>query len=325
MRARDTATLSAQFAEIAAHPARHVVISAEPLCELDEDSVRYLAGFCGAATVTVGFVWRPLPDLIRAYWQEWVRHGSGEDFAAFLAGRLLDPGRDRLLNPSATLEPFAAAFGREAIRILSYPDCLEAGGNLLDGLLAAGGLSAINPAPRVVHPSPPLAVSEVARALTLIAHTHVPRPPGLPDCLVDAVAGAAETAVCAHAIALAGTETRTFTLDQGVAPFGSLHAQFSATWRDRMDATRAFDAEAGRVARLTVPDPAWLLHPDAVPTLHQLFAALCGLPRAPDPAAKLAREVTELRAALTAMRRSASWRLTAPLRRVAALRLGGDD
>ncbi len=322
IRARDTKTLAAQFAAIAAHPARHVIISAESLCLLDESSLRFLAGFLGDAEVTIVFVWRPLPELLRAHWQERLRHGAAEDFGSFLADRLLDPWRDPLMNPALSLAPYASVFGHAAIRIVSYPDCLACGGNLLDAVLRACGLMPVRATERRVHPSPSVALSEVARALMRIAHAHVPRPPGLPRCMVDAVEAVATSEPCAGIIRLAANESRDFRLDLGIEPFRSLHAEFGATYRDRMDGTAGLDEAGSRVETLTMPDPAWLLHPDAVPGLHALFSELAGLERTRTRAEMLAQQVAALQSALDSVHQSTSWRLTAPLRRAAVRKWG---
>jgi hypothetical protein len=299
IRARDTAALAPRFAEILAAPASRIVLSTEDFSLLSEDDVRYFAGFLGTARVTVVFVWRPLPDLLRSMWQETIRHGAIRTFPEFVADRLLDPFRDGAVNPCVRIDPWTAVFGLEAVRILSYPDIVGSGRSLFDAFLEAGALPAVAAAPAEVHVSPPAALSEVSRALNAIAGMRDQRPPGLPACLVDAVQDRSGEDAVSRLLSLAGAHQARMTLDQGVRPFRDVLAAFDDAYGSRMTSRDALRAQGARVAALTYIDGGYLLDPRAAALLPAVFAAIGG--DAPPPPLKESAQ-TGLRALAARLR-----------------------
>lgn len=103
-----------------------VIMSAEGLANLPEASVRWLARELGGNAHIVYYhrSWvRALPSNI----QEVVRKGDTATVPEILLRQTLRPWQSRIINPAITLDKFAAAFGKDAIQVVSFKQAVTEG------------------------------------------------------------------------------------------------------------------------------------------------------------------------------------------------------
>ncbi|MEO0865466.1 MAG: hypothetical protein AAFY39_12955, partial [Pseudomonadota bacterium] len=141
LRQDDDATWTAFHAEVAASPARTVVISAENMGfptepERDDLIARLFARLGNWASIDVVALLRAPHDYVEAFHAEWVAsaHPGG---ARSLAETLVDHG-DRLTDMAALFAPFETACGRDVL--LGDFDALKGGVGVWPGFCALAGL-----------------------------------------------------------------------------------------------------------------------------------------------------------------------------------------
>lgn len=118
--------LRAEFAELNASDSDIVLMSSENFITLDDDALRSLRRRMGGAPVTVVFYCRRVSEVVRSAWQEVIKHGECMTFPDFVARYALNPLISSVVNYCFMIDRFAAIFGSENIRLVSYNHVMEA-------------------------------------------------------------------------------------------------------------------------------------------------------------------------------------------------------
>ncbi|MBK6737687.1 MAG: hypothetical protein IPG64_07130 [Haliea sp.] len=91
------------------------LISSENFSRLTEAQAKFMLNTIGISDVRVVYYLRnPLHRLLSA-WTERVRHGYRRTLTEYIAGRLLQPFRDRDINDKVRITPWAHALGQTAV------------------------------------------------------------------------------------------------------------------------------------------------------------------------------------------------------------------
>lgn len=109
-------------------PGLGVILSSENFSRLQAAALARLAERLRGWDVSVVYYQRNFLSLAYSWWQERVKHGRDEQFPEYMAKTLSFPGRFHLFGPGTVLGRFAAAFGREAVRVYLYDVIREAEG-----------------------------------------------------------------------------------------------------------------------------------------------------------------------------------------------------
>lgn len=151
--ARDDAEAEAMLARMLP-PGRDVILSSENFSRLQAAALLRLAERLRGRAVEVVYFQRNFLSLAYSWWQERVKHGRDEQFPEYMARTLGFPGRFHLFGPGTVLGRFAAAFGREAVRVYLYDVIRETDGvtrhfgeqvlGLPAGVLPEPGARAVN-------------------------------------------------------------------------------------------------------------------------------------------------------------------------------------
>ncbi|MBK6508279.1 MAG: sulfotransferase domain-containing protein [Haliea sp.] len=92
------------------------LISSENFSRITEAQAKFMLNTIGISDVRVVYYLRnPLHRLLSA-WTERVRHGYRRTLTEYIAGRLLQPFRDRDINDQVRITPWAHALGETAVR-----------------------------------------------------------------------------------------------------------------------------------------------------------------------------------------------------------------
>jgi hypothetical protein len=129
MQASDS-QLTVEFRELNASDARVVLLSAEDLSILDQESVTRLRSLLDGSAVSIVFYCRRWSELLPSAWQEVVKHGESLSFPRFVASNIANLFGSLDLNYSARLDKYANTFGIENIHIVSYNNIVDNGGDL---------------------------------------------------------------------------------------------------------------------------------------------------------------------------------------------------
>lgn len=119
IRKRDISLVQAQFKDILAQGYRYVVISCEGFSTFTLDQAVHLRQLLGSVPTQIVHYVRRWPERLPSAWQEHVRQGQTTMLPEFLVRQTM--GYDGFARPDATiLAPFAAVFGADQIKIVSY-------------------------------------------------------------------------------------------------------------------------------------------------------------------------------------------------------------
>ncbi len=131
----DTTARLRALADDAARDGRAVLLSSENFEDLPEAGIARLAsGLAGHEVEIVHFL-RRWQGLVPSAWQEAVKQGGCETLPEFLLAHVMRLDESPLLNPAHTLDRFASAFGRKALRLVAYDRLVEQNEDLLDVFL----------------------------------------------------------------------------------------------------------------------------------------------------------------------------------------------
>jgi hypothetical protein len=124
IRKRDVSLVQAQIDDILAREYRYIVISCEGLSTFTLDQVAHLRQLLGSAPVQVVHYVRRWPERLPSAWKEHVRQGQTTMLPEFLVRQMM--GHDGFARPDVTiLDPFAAIFGTDQIKIVSYSSLMD--------------------------------------------------------------------------------------------------------------------------------------------------------------------------------------------------------
>src|ERR1700733_3237837 len=135
LKAFDQGLLS-EFAELNRTPTKLVLISAEDLSDLPKESIEFLRKCIdGRETIVVSYC-RRWSELLASGWQEMVKHGEIMTFTDLVAGHVVNIHASRVMNYDRILQPYADAFGKANLRLVSYSELMDRGKDLLTHFLA---------------------------------------------------------------------------------------------------------------------------------------------------------------------------------------------
>lgn len=164
----------------AASEGRGVLLSSENFENLDDAAVGRLAGALRGHAVEIVYFARHWSGLLPSAWQEHVKQGGSETYPEFLLAHLTQPSDSRLLNPMQMLRRYAAAFGRDAIRLVAYDRVIDGGQDLLAFFLdtVLDVEVAAPPQGKRVNGALPATDIEIIRLLNALARRWAGRVPG---------------------------------------------------------------------------------------------------------------------------------------------------
>jgi hypothetical protein len=122
--------LTVEFRKLNASDAKVVLLSAEDLSILDEESVTRLRSLLDGSAVSIVFYCRRWSELLPSAWQEVVKHGENLSFPRFVALNITNIFGSLDLNYSKRLDKYANTLGIENVHIVSYNNIVDDGGNL---------------------------------------------------------------------------------------------------------------------------------------------------------------------------------------------------
>jgi hypothetical protein len=161
----------AALAGLAAREGRCLLLSSKNFELLDGTAVDRLAAGLRGHAVEIVYFRRHWAGLLPSAWQEQVKQGGTETFPEFLLAHLTQPSTSQLLNPIPMLGRYAAAFGRDAIRLVAYDQVIASGQDLLGFFLTQilAAPIAAPPAGRRVNQAMPATDIEIIRLLNAAA------------------------------------------------------------------------------------------------------------------------------------------------------------
>jgi hypothetical protein len=119
--------LEATFKQWRAARVKTVVISSEDIATLPADSLAMLRSLVGSDPCVVVYYVRRWSELVASGWQEAVKQGASLPLLEYVLHRYASPEASTEINIEPVVERLIAAFGREAIRLVSYNQVLESG------------------------------------------------------------------------------------------------------------------------------------------------------------------------------------------------------
>ncbi|WP_428487918.1 hypothetical protein [Rhodopila sp.] len=123
--------LSTMFSEFNHAGAETILLSSETLSYANDAEIRRLHGLLSGQPTTIVFYCRRWSELIPSCWHEMVKQGSFRTLPEFALSCLQDPWTCPTLNFELVLARYAAVFGHDSLRIVSYNGVLETDDDLL--------------------------------------------------------------------------------------------------------------------------------------------------------------------------------------------------
>jgi hypothetical protein len=165
------AEVESDFASIFARGASTVVLSSEDISDLNPEQLELLRKVTRGRHVEIVFYLRRWSDVIPSSWKENVKHGLTAPFVDWIFEIYADPRAF-----SNRINNFAKVFGKDAIRVVSFSNLVDAGVDLFDHFVEKiVGLRNFNfPNASRAHQNISLAMetTELIRLLNLIGVTR---------------------------------------------------------------------------------------------------------------------------------------------------------
>ena len=171
--------LEQQFRDLNRSDYELIVISSEDMSNLSPPAINYLRSLLQGAEVEIVFYCRRWADLIASGWQELVKHGHSQTLLEMANAALANPYASTI-NFANTLDKYAAIFGKERVRLVSYDVLAAEGQDLVEhffNMFLHCPINALLP-PGQVHKPSRVNVSlnpsdtEIIRALNAIEHAR---------------------------------------------------------------------------------------------------------------------------------------------------------
>lgn len=115
----------------ATDPDKTVILSSEDFALMDEAAVAQFVELLGPARIELVYYARRWDGLLPSIWQELVKHGHSWSYLEFVNGQVSAPRASHYLNYAVPLDRWANAVGHENLRLFSYDNILEAGGDIV--------------------------------------------------------------------------------------------------------------------------------------------------------------------------------------------------
>ena len=147
-----------------------VLLSSEGLSDLRGPEAGLLADLIRPHPVEIIFYCRRWSDWIPSAWQQVVKQGSDQTLPEFVADTLRCARVVTGINFSAVIDLFERAFGRSAIRIVSYSNVTDSGQDLLASFMSLvfGITDVPQPDRHQVHGSMGIFACEIVRCLNAL-------------------------------------------------------------------------------------------------------------------------------------------------------------
>jgi hypothetical protein len=132
---RGDATLSLDFDQLNRSAYQNVLVSAEDLSDLSEQALGHLKSLTEGSEVIFVFYCRRWSETVPSLWQECVKHGQAFSLPEYYLHEWHDARRSKTINIAVRLDKFASMFGVKAIRLVSYSNISDIGGDILSHFL----------------------------------------------------------------------------------------------------------------------------------------------------------------------------------------------
>ncbi len=113
------------FRDMNASDLKMVVLSFEGFPTLSRVQLERFRDLLGGNEVEIVFYTRRWSDRLPSAWQQVVKGGSIVGFPEFFARLMVNPHRSPSINPAVMLDKFAAVFGKDAVRVISYNNVIQ--------------------------------------------------------------------------------------------------------------------------------------------------------------------------------------------------------
>ena len=140
-----------------------LILSSENLSRMNQEQARHLVEALDFDEIRVVYYLRHPLDRLNSEWRERVKHGYRNTFVEFIAGRLLRPYADVVINDRLKIDAWANVVGLENVDIQLYDRIEDASQHFFDSYCAGAGVK-LDRAVRV-NISFGMVKSEIYRAL----------------------------------------------------------------------------------------------------------------------------------------------------------------
>lgn len=231
LRYRDS-SLRQEFAELRSTAASVILLSAEDLSDLPQESIYFLRDLIGEATVEVIFYCRQWAELLFSGWQETLKSGRDWTFPEFTAGHVGNAFGSTVLNHGIKLDCYSSAFGIDALRLVSYSRVKERKEDLFGHFARTFlGWSDAPAIPAVVNASMSRAAAELVRAFNSIAVSRT----GTADAaLFRLLRDRMDSDPVAELCRLIDLDRRVLKVNEGVPGLSTLHMALVERYGSRL-------------------------------------------------------------------------------------------
>jgi hypothetical protein len=122
LRAGQLEQLRPRFAELLASGAERILLSSEDLSNLEPPAIELLHALIAGNKVQIVFYLRRWSELVPSSWQEGIKQGQFRNLPEFILSHIQKPQLSRLMNFDLKLSRFAAVFGADSIKLVSYSE-----------------------------------------------------------------------------------------------------------------------------------------------------------------------------------------------------------
>ena len=123
-------SLDAVFDRLNASGHGTILLSTETFAFLGDAGIARLHNLVRDNPAIIVFYARRWSELVPSTWHENVKHGARLDLPEFAARFLLEPEAVSQVNFALVLDRYAAAFGRDSLRLVSYSNLVDSGTDL---------------------------------------------------------------------------------------------------------------------------------------------------------------------------------------------------
>lgn len=133
---RGDVQLQEDFAQLNSSKYEKVLISAEDLSDLSVEGLTYLKALIQGSDLSIVFYCRRWSDTLPSLWQEWIKQGRSFSLPEYY---LLETGcseKSTTINFAVRLDKIATTLGKDNLRIVSYSNIVDRGGDILAQFLS---------------------------------------------------------------------------------------------------------------------------------------------------------------------------------------------
>jgi hypothetical protein len=265
--------LQTQLLEHESESARVIVLSSEEFVDLDDKSVAFLATLLHGADVEIVFYCRRWSQLLYSGWMETIKHGDDQTLPEYVAAHASNPFGSTVVNYALTLDRFAANFGRDRIRLISYTNLVESKADLFRHF--AKSLLDWPDAPaddRNINPHLSLQENELLRALNGL---HKQQAQNTAPSIYPRYLEYQDQLDLSSLFATMQKDVAQLKLNEAVPGFSTVHEMLIRKYGDRIlppsSGSAIFDPQ---MQRLSFVRDTWLLSSRSVNMLNKIYKHL---------------------------------------------------